>query len=213
MVFVKSFCFNPFQENTQIIYSPGGDAVLVDPGNNSAEELKQIEDFLIDQETKPVKIINTHCHIDHVLGVQVIREKYHIPFYIHPLEKEVLAAMKIFAPTYGIMSFDEPAPDQFINEGDTFSIGDATWNILFVPGHSPGHVAFYQAESKKLIAGDIIFRNSIGRTDLPGGDHETLISGIKEKIFSLPDDVEIFSGHGPNTTVGYEKKYNPFLQN
>ena len=212
MVSVRSFTFNALQENTHIIYAPGGEAVIIDPGNDSAEELKQMDDFLTAQNASPVMIINTHCHVDHVLGVQAVKEKYNIPFCIYRLEKEVLSAVKIYAPTFGFMSFNEPVPDSFISEGDTFKVGETTWRTLFVPGHSPGHIAFYQEDLKKLIAGDIIFRNSIGRTDLPGGDHETLISGIKGKIFCLPDEVEVYSGHGPNTSIGYEKKFNPFLK-
>ena len=212
MVSVRTFAFNALQENTHVIYEPGGEAVIIDPGNDSPGELLTLDDFLTEQEADPVMIVNTHCHVDHVLGAEAVKEKYNIPFCIHRLEVEVLAAVKVYAPTFGFMTFNEPVPDSFISEGDTFKVGDSTWRTLFVPGHSPGHIAFYEENLGKLIAGDILFRNSIGRTDLPGGDHETLIRGIKEKLFNLPDDVEVYSGHGPNTTIGYEKKNNPFLR-
>ncbi len=210
MVQVKTFCFNALQENTHIIYKAGGDCIIIDPGNYLEDEFKLLNAFIDHLNLNPVMIVNTHCHIDHILGVQELKDKFRIPFCIHELEMPVLLSMKSFAEAFGFPDYREPEPDRFISEGDSIRLENSSWKVLLIPGHSPGHIALYEKELRKCIVGDIIFQNSIGRTDLPGGDFNTLIEGIKNKLYELPDDVEIFSGHGPNTNIGEEKKYNPY---
>jgi hydroxyacylglutathione hydrolase len=213
MVSLKTFCFNLFDENSYLIFQPGGDCVFVDPGNYENEEFDTVRKFIEDQALKPRMIINTHCHVDHVLGVVKLKNHYKIPFFIHRLEMPVLTSVRIYAPTFGLSNYCEPRPDGFLVEGQIINIADSSWEVLLVPGHSPGHIALLERTLGKCLTGDILFRESIGRTDLPGGNYNTLIKGIKEKLFILPDEVEVYSGHGPGTTIGYEKENNPFLRN
>lgn len=212
MAGIITFCFNAFQENTQVIYQTGGEAIVVDPGNYSETENETLTSFFDEQHIQPVRIINTHCHVDHVLGVQFLKSRYGIPFLIHAGEEPVLRSVALYASNWGFREYAEPAPDQFLSEGEIINLGDSAWEILHIPGHSPGHIVLYDKGSDRCIAGDVLFRNSIGRTDLPGGDHDLLISGIRKKLYTLPDEVEIFPGHGPNTRLGTEKKHNPFCR-
>jgi glyoxylase-like metal-dependent hydrolase (beta-lactamase superfamily II) len=156
-------------------------------------------------------LLNTHCHLDHVFGNKFIAENFQLTLQLHPLEQNML----MMAPSSGLM-FDLPFDNyqgefKFLNEGDTIKLGTDVLEIIHVPGHSPGSICFYCKEQKFLIGGDVLFNGSIGRTDLPGGNFDTLITNITKKILSLPEDVTVYSGHGPITTVGIEKKSNPFL--
>jgi hydroxyacylglutathione hydrolase len=210
MLKIKSFEFNPFQENTYILYDETGECVIVDPGCYDKEEQSDLSSFIEENELNVKMLLNTHCHVDHVLGNWYIKTRYGVKLYIHPKDEVVLKAVKIYAPNYGMFAYQEAEPDDYLDENQMIRFGDQTLKILFVPGHSPGHVAFYDDASKQLISGDVLFYNSIGRTDLPGGNYQTLIDSIRHKIFTLPDDVTVFPGHGPNTSVGFEKRTNPF---
>lgn len=209
MIQVKSFVCNAFQENTYVL-SSGQSCLIIDPGCSSKDECGAIEQYIIENNLKPVSLVNTHCHIDHVLGNSWVKERFKIPFSIHEKELKVLQAVKVYAPNYGYPTYQEAAPDTFLKEGETVSFGDTSFHILFLPGHAPGHIGLYFKDEKKLFAGDVLFRESIGRTDLPGGDFDTLIKSIHSNVFTLPEEVEVFPGHGPSTTVGYEKVNNPF---
>lgn len=209
MPFIKIFCFNDFRENTFVIVDEE-ECIIIDPGCYSKEEVEDLIHYIESQNLRPKSIINTHCHIDHVLGVEKIKNHFQIPFIIREKELPALTSVKLYAPLYGYPGFAEPVPDDFIDEQDTVSLENQYWQILDVPGHSPGHIALYNREASVCISGDVLFNRSIGRTDLPGGDYETLIKSIKTKIFTLPENTKIFPGHGPETTVGEEKKYNPF---
>lgn len=209
MPFIKIFCFNDFGENTFVIVDEE-ECIIIDPGCYSKEEVEVLIHYIESQNLRPKSIINTHCHIDHVLGVEKIKNHFQIPFMIREKELPALTSVKLYAPLYGYPGFVEPVPDDFIDEQETVSVGNQRWQIFDVPGHSPGHIALYNREASICISGDVLFNRSIGRTDLPGGDHETLIKSIKTKIFTLPENTKIFPGHGPETTVGEEKKYNPF---
>lgn len=210
MLKIESFIFGPFQENTYVAFDQTGEGVILDPGCYEQQEQLTLSQFINDNHLQITQVINTHCHIDHVLGNQFIKDKYQVPLAIPEGEKEVLAAVKAYAPVYGFPKYQEADVDEYILVQDTINFGDTRFEVLFVPGHSPGHLAFYNAESKICLGGDVLFQGSIGRTDLPGGDHQTLITSIHEKIFSLPDETIVYSGHGPPTTVGQEKKTNPF---
>ena len=209
MPFIKIFCFNDFRENTFVIVDEE-ECIIIDPGCYSKEEVEDLIHYIESQNLRPKSIINTHCHIDHVLGVEKIKNHFQIPFIIREKELPALTSVKLYAPLYGYPGFAEPVPDDFIDEQDTVSLENQYWQILDVPGHSPGHIALYNREASVCISGDVLFNRSIGRTDLTGGDYETLIKSIKTKIFTLPENTKIFPGHGPETTVGEEKKYNPF---
>lgn len=212
MIKVATFTFNPFAENTYVIYDESGEAVVVDPGNYEPAEDSRLSDFIAENKLRPVLIANTHAHVDHVLGAAYVKNRFGIPFALHLQEEPILRSVKVYAPHYGFHAYDEPAADHWLQEGGKITFGSSEMDIIFVPGHSPGHIAFYSAEDRVLLAGDVLFRGSIGRTDLPGGSHQTLIRSIIEKVFVLPDDVTVYPGHGPSTTVGYERKNNPFFQ-
>ena len=211
MIQIKSFVFNPFSENTYVLHDETGEAVIIDPGCYDKAELKQLYDYIETNTLKPVRIINTHAHIDHVLGVAAVKVKYNIPFSLHRIDEPLLKAVKTYASNYGFTHFDEPEIDSYIDEGDTVTFGNSSLRILFVPGHAPGHVAFVHDEQQFVIGGDVLFRQSIGRTDLPGGDLEILLDSIRTKLFTLADGYTVYAGHMQPTTIGYEKKNNPFL--
>ncbi len=212
MLSIKSFEFSPIQENTYILYNEFNDCVIIDPGCYYDTEKDELVAFITENKLKPLMLINTHCHLDHVFGNKMVAEKFGLTLQIHEKEKAVLA----FAPTSGLMyemPFDNYEGDFILlNEGDTIKIGEDELAILLTPGHSPGSLSFYCAADKFVISGDVLFQNSVGRSDLPGGNHEQLIKSIKDKLMPLPNETVVYSGHGPATTIGEEKKYNPYLQ-
>jgi len=209
MVTIRVFCFNAFSENTFLIES-NSKCVIVDPGCYESFEYQELTRYIEEHELTPQSIINTHCHIDHILGVDYLKQHFDIPFKIGKNELPVLQSAKLMASVYGFDLFTEPSQDGFLSEGEEIVVGDSLWKVLDVPGHSPGHIALYEENSKLCIAGDVLFLNSIGRTDLPGGDYDTLISSIRNNLFNLPDDVVVYPGHGPETTIGEEKVNNPY---
>jgi glyoxylase-like metal-dependent hydrolase (beta-lactamase superfamily II) len=210
MLQVHSFVFNPFQENTFVLFDETKESLIIDPGCSDDDERRTLRTFIADHKLKVKLLLNTHCHIDHVLGNAFVKETYKVNLLIHPEEEAVLKAVEAYAPGYGFHLYEHQPPDGFLEDGDFITFGNQSFVVLSVPGHSPGHVAFYSESNRTLMGGDVLFYNSIGRTDLPGGNHETLINSIHTKIFSLPDPVKVFPGHGPETTVGFEKKTNPF---
>jgi len=212
MLHLATFTFNPFSENTYVLYNEKGDAWIVDPGMYHAEEVTELTNFLKEKNLTPRAIINTHAHIDHIFGVPALKNKFSIPFHLHEAELPVLNGAKGSAMLFGFDFPEAPKPDGFIPHGEKWQLGDDELDVLFVPGHSPGSIAFYYAPGGWLISGDALFNGSIGRTDLPGGHHETLISSIKNELFPLPEETKVYPGHGPATTIGQEKKSNPFLQ-
>jgi hydroxyacylglutathione hydrolase len=211
MLTVKSFEFSPIQENTYILYNEFNDCIIIDPGCYYDAEKDKLVAFIEENKLKPTMLINTHCHLDHVFGNKFVAEKYHLTLQMHENEKPVLA----FAPTSGLMyniPFDNYEGDFiYLNEGDTIRLGDDELQILLTPGHSPGSLSFYSAKNNFVIGGDVLFKNSVGRSDLPGGNHEQLIKSIKEKLLVLPANTIVYNGHGPATTIGEEKKNNPYL--
>ena len=211
MFTVKAFTFSPIQENTYLLYNEKGKALIIDPGCYFEEEREMLSSFLQQNKLDLQLLLNTHCHLDHVFGNKWIHETFGLLLHIHQKEKQVLD----FAPASGLMwnmPFDNyNAELKYIKEGEEILLDDDRLKILFAPGHSPGHICFYCKAQGFIIGGDVLFRQSIGRTDLPGGNHETLIQNIKTQLFTLPDETIVYSGHGQATTIGYEKKHNPFL--
>lgn len=212
MVHVSRLTFNEFQENTYLVWDETQSCIIFDPGCNSYEEKQTLKRFIAQHELTPVKLINTHCHLDHVFGNQFVVDTYGIGLEIHKGELEVLRAVPHVCKMYGISLQDSiPEPDHFIESGDVIEFGNSSLITLFTPGHSPASLSFFNKENKLLIVGDVLFQGSIGRTDLPGGNYETLINSIKEKLLPLGDDVQVYPGHGPTTTIGKERISNPFL--
>ena len=213
MTLVASFTFNPFQENTYVLYDDTKECAIIDPGCYTEAEKTQLIDFIEENGLQPVKLINTHCHLDHIFGNRFIAEKYGLGLEIHKGELPVLQAAPQVSMMYGV-PFPEvsPEPSNFIAEGEVVSFGNTKLEVLFTPGHSPASISFFCREDQFVIAGDVLFYQSIGRTDLPGGDFATLIASINEQLFPLGDEVTVYSGHGPSTSIGYERQNNPFLR-
>ena len=212
MLQVKQFTFNPFQENTYIVYNDQKQAAIVDPGCSTENERKQLVAFIDKNELLPILLLNTHCHIDHVLGNQFVFEKWGLALHIHANEKFVLDHAPMFGEMYGIAMEAYSGEIEYLKEDSTIHLGGNVLDILFTPGHSPGSVSFYSKNDGFVLSGDALFSGSIGRTDLPGGNYETLINAIKTQLYGLPDDTKVFSGHGGGTSIGYEKRNNPFVQ-
>lgn len=211
MLYLKSFCFNPFQQNTYLIFNDEGHAFIVDPGNSNSSENNVLKQFIEEKQIKPIRLLLTHAHIDHVLGNKFVFDTYGLLPEVHKEDLFFIDRMKETAAMYGVPCDESPKPENFIEANQKFLLGNYLFETLYTPGHSPGSVSFYNKENKLLLSGDVLFQNSIGRTDLPGGNHETLLKSIREKLFVLDDDVKVYSGHGPSTTIGYEKRNNPFL--
>ncbi|MCY1536993.1 Hydroxyacylglutathione hydrolase GloC [compost metagenome] len=211
MISVKKFTFNPYQENTYILYNDQNEGVIIDPGMNDGFEQNKVVDFIKEKGIRLVRLLNTHCHIDHVLGNKFVFDQWNLKPEFHPNELPLLQAVAGYAPQMGIRYELSPEPEVFLPESGTIAFGNSILRLIFAPGHSPAHLCFYAEEENFLIGGDVLFYQSIGRTDLPGGDYNQLIESIQHNLFALPDDCEVFPGHGPSTTIGFEKLNNPFL--
>lgn len=214
MANVKKLTFNPFQENTYIVYDDTGECVIFDPGCYTEEERETLQRTVRQLRLTPVRLVNTHCHLDHVFGNRFVAETYQLDLEIHEGEQRVLKAAPKAANFYGVpMDPADAMPNlgPFLREGETLTFGQTELEMRFAPGHSPASLCFYCAADGFVIAGDVLFRDSIGRTDLPGGDYDTLLNSIRTQLMTLPDEVVVHSGHGADTTVGYERRNNPFL--
>jgi glyoxylase-like metal-dependent hydrolase (beta-lactamase superfamily II) len=221
MLHVRSFTFSPIQENTYLVYNEAGDACIIDPGCYHEYEKQQLSGFIEQQKLVPALLLNTHCHLDHVFGLAWAAEKYGLTPHIHFSENQMLELAPMNGDMWGMPFKGYKGPLNWLKEGEKIRLGNEEMQILFAPGHSPGHVCFYYTPSLAgpgklqtpfVIAGDVLFKQSIGRTDLPGGNFKTLIESIREQLFILPDETIVYPGHGEPTTIGFEKKYNPFLQ-
>lgn len=211
MILNQSFTFNPFQENTYVLSDETRECVIIDPGCYTEEEKNELSEYIAANGLKPVKLLLTHAHIDHVLGNNYLCGKYGLKIEMNAIEKELLKSAQLYGEMWGIQVEPSPVPEIFLEEGDTVKFGNSTLQIIFTPGHSPGSICFHDPKQKILIAGDVLFNGSIGRTDLPGGDYGTLITSIREKVFPLGDEYKVYPGHGPATTIGHERKFNPFV--
>ncbi len=211
MITVKSFEFSPIQENTYVLYNEFNNAIIIDPGCYFDDEKETLAGFIDKMGLTPKMLLNTHCHLDHVFGNKFVADKYGLTLRIHEGEKMVLE----FAPASGLMynlPFDNYTGEiDFIKEGETISLDDDNFEVLLTPGHSPASLSFYNKKDGFVISGDVLFKQSIGRTDLPGGDYDTLIESIRTHLLVLPEDTKVYSGHGPVTSIGAEKRNNPFL--
>jgi glyoxylase-like metal-dependent hydrolase (beta-lactamase superfamily II) len=207
------FAFNPIQENTFVVYDEqSGECAIVDPGCINDNEFEILKGFISANDLKPVKLVNTHCHFDHILGVERCRAEWNLKWEAHPADAFLVSNAQVQAAMFGVSIAPIQAADTALADGAEIKVGNAVLKAIHVPGHSPGSICLFHNESKTLLAGDVLFRGSIGRTDLPQGDYDTLINGIKEKLFVLPNDVKVYPGHGPSTSIGFEKANNPFLQ-
>jgi glyoxylase-like metal-dependent hydrolase (beta-lactamase superfamily II) len=212
MIIIQDFCFSAFQENTYVLYNELKEAIIIDPGCYTRIEEKILTDFIRKENLKPSLLLNTHCHLDHVFGNNYVSETYGLTAHIHPNEQIVLDRLPEAAAKWGVPTDAYKGPIQYIQEGEIIHFGTDTFKVLLTPGHSPGSVCFYHAQQDFMIGGDLIFKDGVGRTDLPGANPLDLIKSIRTQIFPLPDSLTIYSGHGPATTWGREKEYNPYIQ-
>ncbi|MFC5283442.1 MBL fold metallo-hydrolase [Pedobacter alpinus] len=208
---LKTFVNNPYQENTYIVYDETGQCAIIDPGMYTATEQNAVVNFIKENSLTPVMLLNTHCHIDHVLGNKFIFDQYGLKPQFNKGELPLLQAIPSYAPQQGFNYDLSPEPDTFLPEGGEINLGNGVLELLFTPGHSPAHLCFYSKADGFVIGGDALFKGSIGRTDLPGSNHKILLESIKNQLFTLPEEVKVYPGHGPYTTVGFEKLYNPFF--
>lgn len=212
MLSIHQFTFNPFQENTYLLYNEHGSCAIIDPGCFETFEKEALKHFITEHKLKPELFLNTHCHIDHVLGNKYISDTWKLPLQMHEADVPTLHALPSYGHLFGVGNLEaSPEPEIFLQAGNQLKLGDDVLDILFVPGHAPGHIAFVCHQQKWVISGDVLFAGSIGRTDLPGGSLPVLLQSIVQQILPLGDDYLIFPGHGPSTTVGKERKSNPFL--
>ena len=212
MLTVKAFTFNPVQENTYVLHNEKKECCIIDPGCYFSGERDKLKTDIEKAGLKPVLLLNTHCHLDHIFGNKFVHDAWGLDLHIHEKEKAVLDN----GPASGLrwqLPFENYAgPLIYIKEGENIKVGDDELEVFFTPGHSPGSVSFYHEAGGFVIGGDVLFNGSIGRTDLPGGDYHTLINSIQTKLFTLPDDTKVYSGHGPLTTIAMEKMNNPFVK-
>ncbi len=210
---IQLFECNPFAENTYVLYDETGEAIIVDPGMYGAEECAMVERFVQQRGLQVRFILLTHAHIDHILGLTWAQKRYGVEVYYHPDEQSIMDTADDMAVVFGLDGGVRPPEDySYIGEGTSVAFGMTELEVLHVPGHSPGHLCFLERGDKMVLGGDVLFRESIGRTDLPGGDHDTLIASIYDKLLPLGDEWRVYPGHGPATTIGHERKHNPFLQ-
>jgi hydroxyacylglutathione hydrolase len=211
MLIVKQFTFNPLQENTYVVHNKEGECCIIDPGCYFDYERRELSDYIQKENLTPRYLLNTHCHLDHIFGNRFVHEEYNLPLHLHEKEKWVLDYAPSAGQAWGLPIQQYEGPTVFVGEQSTIDLGADAFSILLTPGHSPGSICFYSAISSFIISGDVLFRQSIGRTDLPGGDHDHLLESIATKLWPLPPETIVYPGHGPQTTIGYEKKHNPFL--
>lgn len=213
MANVAKFSFSPFQENTYVVYDDSLECLIIDPGCYSKQERDELTSFIDKTNLSPVRLINTHCHLDHVLGNKLVYDTYGLLPELTHEEIQVLDSAPQFAELFGVSFEPSPRPQNYLQAGDILQFGNTSFEILFTPGHSPGHITLYSDEDHFILSADVLFQGSIGRVDLPGGDYDTLIKSIKEKLLPLGDDIHVYPGHGPDTTLGQERQSNPFLVN
>lgn len=211
---IRNFVFNQIEVNTLVLYDDTKEAVIVDPGMGSFIERQELADFVSDNNLKIKYIINTHPHIDHVLGNGYCVDVYKVPLLMHEAGMSIYHRSTAYGVAFGMDcdKSDFPAPDRYIGEGDRISFGRQELQVFYTPGHADGSVCLYAPAAGCVIVGDVLFAGSIGRSDLPTGKHDALINSIKTKLMTLPDTTVVYTGHGPNTTIGSEKRNNPFLR-
>ncbi len=208
---IKIFQFNPFQVNTYVVSDASRECVIIDPACQDGKEREMLSSFIDGHQLQPVYVLNTHAHVDHLPGVDYCIKKYGIPFLLHRDDNVLLEQAVNQGLMFGFDIEKPPVPDKFLSEGDILAYGLSALEVLHVPGHSPGSVVFKNSRENFLITGDVLFNGSIGRTDLPGGNYDALIKGIRNKLMILDDNYAVYPGHGPSSTIGMERKHNPFL--
>ncbi len=208
---IKSFIFNPFGVNTFIVYNENK-ALIIDPACYNDKEKDTIVQFLNEKKLTPEKLLCTHGHVDHIFGNNFLKHKYDIAIFAHPEDDFLIEQAVSFANMFGLETEKQPLPDRHLTDGDRLEFAGIDFQVLHIPGHSPGGIAFYARQIESVFAGDVLFKTSIGRTDLPRGNMNVLLENIKQKLFTLPDNTVVYPGHGETTTIKFEKNTNPFFK-
>jgi hydroxyacylglutathione hydrolase len=212
MIYIKFFIFNAFQENTFVLYDETGEALIIDAGCQTTDEINNLTDFVKNYNLKIVEILSTHGHIDHILGNRFLKNNYKIPYRAHEGDLFLIENAIEHGAIFGLEIEKPPLPDQYLSDNEQIHFGNSRLEVIHLPGHSPGGVGFYCKDQNFIVVGDVLFSGSIGRTDLPGGDFDQLINSIQSRLIELPENTIVYPGHGPHTTVGEEKRTNPFLR-
>jgi glyoxylase-like metal-dependent hydrolase (beta-lactamase superfamily II) len=210
MIKILEFQFNPIEENTYVVYDESGECVIIDAGCSNERENKILQNAIADKNLKPKKLICTHGHFDHIMGNRFVCEYFNIETYINKDELSNFERATSYSSYFDVAISKPPIPDNFLNDGDEIKFGNSFLKVIFTPGHTKGGICLYSEADKLLFSGDTLFADSVGRTDLPGGDYDALMNSIK-KLMQLPEDTNVFCGHGQKTTIGYEKVHNPFI--
>lgn len=212
MLQVKTFTFNPFGENTYVVYGESGDCFIIDPGCMTKGEHDELENYIASNNLTPVRLLHTHLHVDHIIGNSFVCKRYSLSPEGHVNDEVIYNNTQEYGKRLGL-SLPEAPPvlGRYIDDGEVVTLDNSEIKVIQVPGHSPGSICFYAPAEGFVIVGDVLFNGSVGRTDLWGGDTDTLLSGIKNRLFVLPDETIVYCGHGPTTTIGYEKRTNPYL--
>ena len=208
---IQAFTFNPYQENTFVLSDESKEAVIIDPGCYDLQEQQELTQYVHQHKLVVRYILNTHGHIDHMLGNAYCVKQWGVPLVAHPKSVRDLESSPQWGKMMGLNVTPSPSPDQWIKEGDTIEFGQTQLQVWYTPGHAEGHVSFFSDADQQLFSGDVLFAGSIGRTDLPGGSLPILMQSIAEKLLPLDDQVQVHCGHGPSTTIGKERKSNPFI--
>ncbi len=211
MITVKQFPFNPFQVNTYVLFDETKECVIIDPGMQGKHEEEELTDYIDANGLKPVLLLNTHAHVDHIIGNHFVAEKYNLQLNAHKDCVGFLTNAAAYAESFGLKMGAVKSIDNFIGEEEVIKFGDSTIQVLYTPGHADGSLCFYSEKDAFVITGDVLFNQSIGRTDLPTGNYDLLQQSIWEKLFTLPDNTIAWPGHGPETNIGFEKLHNPFV--
>lgn len=211
MIEIDTLVFNSFQVNTYLVRDETSQCLVVDAAFYSKEEQQKFENYITENKLKVTGQVNTHCHVDHVLGTGYMKDRFKCPLRAHPEESALLANVPLMGDMYGLIVEPLAGIDQILGDNENISIGNHFLQSIHVPGHSPGSLAFYSSDGGFVITGDALFQGSIGRTDLPGGDYDTLIQSIRSRLLILPPETRVFAGHGPPSTIGREITENPFL--
>ncbi|MEI8202747.1 MAG: MBL fold metallo-hydrolase [Bacteroidota bacterium] len=211
MIQIKTFIFNDFGVNTYILTDETGDCIIIDPACNDRKEEKTLSNYIAQQQLKPVSFTNTHCHVDHIAGNYFIKQAYSINLITHTKSVYLMEAAGALAGAIGFNLDKVIMPDKFVNQDDSICFGNSELKVLYTPGHAEGSICLYSKKDNFVITGDVLFEGSIGRTDFPTGDYDTLIASIQNQLMVLPDDCKVYPGHGNPTTIGKEKRTNPFL--
>lgn len=212
MIHIETLPVNPFRMNSYLLWDDTLDAIVIDAGMMDSSEKTFFEDTIKTHKLNLVANYHTHCHIDHILGDSFIRDTYNLLPIIHPDGEFLLERAKEQAMMYGLQLDEIVRSKEFIKHGDTLSFGESTLKVLYTPGHADGSVCFYSSDDKFVIAGDVLFKDGIGRTDLPSGNFDVLAESIRKQLYVLDDEVLVYPGHGPTTTIGYEKEHNPYVR-